>query len=1107
MVYFMTILFRQLTVRVFAVYNNMKINMLRKLFCIFLTQVFFLQICGPVYAAEGKIFFPAQRAYLSPSLQIQTSSLREFVGKTAAQGPAPERVFFFGAGKFRKQDIGENDAEYRLFQEHLEKAEAGTLEAKVRFLISEYPEIFNRWFNRNSRHLEDRLDIFRDRKIIGFLAKDRFSVERTVADIHFKDAYGLKTASIITRRTTLHSPRKEKKIVLSPVSSAEKKELALRLLCEADRQLKLNPRMASMLRFLSGRMNVSLSVPENVNGHEEQGNAAFIYYHKKGAEKTIILPLVPLAGHKLRAKNFKVDFADVVRPRDSGRDITLLAAALAHEIGHAFFRLDNTILSQIPLSADKEIARLYAERFEIFRFERPETKYRILEFAKIARFQKKLDLMEKFGQKKDYSSEEILSEFLTLRSFDGAEEFMAEYLAAFLLDPDVLKEKDPLMSEFISSLLEWEKVLGPETEQERGARTEQIRFLLKKIKQEKRSPGTVKLPQRAVMSDFHGEIDLFLKYTADSISRKIGRKIVFDHKLFPEVSIREQLESQHAGLPELYNAGVRFNLLGDFSDRGRYGIKCFLATQELRSLGLARVVTGNHDFIQLLAAMGYHLPVYKGYDLHGHTESQELVAGHWNDADISADRFSWWQARLSEYVQEQKELQSEFLTIDGAPKYIKDIRAELKSIYLRIKDDLDDEEKELWEDLSGLFFGKTDVYTGFNAIGLMSAQWWEEHRERVEECRERAGKRVRWQGGHEEWSHELNLWRELYEYTREAEKLVKRRLSQKKSEGKWWWQVFNDINHENYTSVQWYGQDWIFHAGWGTNVIKELNEMETDGNITWTAENFMKNKYIQAFAGFSRRNFTLFIRDEYGHYYTHGWLPVSLETGQIGFSYKRVYYRGENIWAGLKKIQEDIRNPENSFAELQEAFELVMSWYADKTVRIKPQHIKEYLDVFGISHIQGGIGARIWFTCHNPLNTLLPKGVHFKEEENGYAHFSVDKGMSWEKFKDVGGYVVSGNGVKIRGFNGPDFFRIIDHPRTLTIGQSEDGTWQVVSQWENRPMSKKEFLDVSQLQLEEELRELTQSKGRLPDVFETAAGVKEQRDFSLPGFQLVEQAI
>ncbi|MFH1062015.1 MAG: hypothetical protein V1747_03920 [Candidatus Omnitrophota bacterium] len=605
----------------------------------------------------------------------------------------------------------------------------------------------------------------------------------------------------------------------------------------------------------------------------------------------------------------------------------------------------------------------------------------------------------------------------------------------------------------------------------------ETKALLAALEQETKNPGSAILPKVEVMSDFHGEINLFLKYIADVILQKTGIKVVLDHTKFPQQSIQAQLSKQGVNFELLKSKKIKFHLLGDFSDRGIYGMKCFRAAEELKAAGIADVVTGNHDFLELMASMGYHLPIYKDYNFYGHKESEQLVfETHWNDPEIAKDRFGWWAKNLAEFVKQRKAMQQGFFKVSGTED-IKDAREELKAIYIRIQDQLAPEEKELWEELVGFFFGTTDVATGFNDIGMMSVQWWQERAEKVDLCLEQARKKAQFKGlSSREFAHEIVVWEDLKTYVDLALNMAQAQLNTAKQEGKWWHQVFNDINHQTYSSPEWYAMDWIFHKGWGTNVIAELNELELDQGISWDATNFMNNKNVQDFAAFSRKNFTLYLRDDYGFYYTHGWFPVNMSTGQIEFRYKGVLYRGKNIWQGLDAIQSDVRNETNSFADLQEAFSLVMSWYADKTVQIKPQHIKKYIAKFGIKAIQESIGARVWFTCHNPLNTLAPKGIMFKERQGDYAHISVDKGMSWKKFKDLGGYVEVDIQIKLRGFSNAEFTAIIDHPQTMTLKQEQDKQWTTIHIQENYPLVRKDFLRIAIKQLKEKLNLLEQQQ-------------------------------
>ncbi|MCK5605037.1 hypothetical protein KAR91_24315 [Candidatus Pacearchaeota archaeon] len=589
-------------------------------------------------------------------------------------------------------------------------------------------------------------------------------------------------------------------------------------------------------------------------------------------------------------------------------------------------------------------------------------------------------------------------------------------------------------------------------------RISQIENLLDGIERETQEKGSGKLPEIIIASDYHGSIKIFLNYVAEAISQKTGKPITLDDRMFPETSIKEQLETQNVSIEEV---GLSFYLLGDFPDRGPYAVKSFRVAEELIDLGVAKYVTGNHDLWAFLNLMGFHLPVYEGYNFYGHHESERLVEEHWNDSELKENRLGWWTEKLAEYNKAQLELKNKFS--DGN---VKNVRRNLKKTFLEIRDELTPEEKELWEDLVGFYFGATDVYTGFNEIGMMSVQWW---KEKLDEVRLKVQ-----MAKSEEGPVAIGILEAIEDYTEEAAQLVEEQLKTKIEEGKWYWQVFNDINHQNYTSVEWWGKDWSSHKGWGTNVVTELNEAA--GSEMWNQANYIGHPSLRDMAHFCRKEFNLYLKDIYGNYYTHGWLPINEKTGQIRFTYKGTTYAGTQIWKGLDEISNDIKDLNTPLSELHEALSLVNSWYADKTTKIKPENIKTYVHGIGLSKIYENIGIKTWFTCHNPLNKLSPHNIGFKVQQDDYIHFSVDKGMSWEKFKDVGAYVTVGtDGIKLRGFDGPDFESIVDNPPTLLLEKDDQGKHVVKTTWENEPLVEKEFLSLMKEQLTMELGQLKEA--------------------------------
>jgi hypothetical protein len=213
-----------------------------------------------------------------------------------------------------------------------------------------------------------------------------------------------------------------------------------------------------------------------------------------------------------------------------------------------------------------------------------------------------------------------------------------------------------------------------------GARIEEIKGLLQEIDKERQTPGSGNLPQVGVISDVHGAADLFFKYAADAISRNIGRPVVLEEKKFPKVSIKAQLEEQGVKIKEIT---LKFDLLGDWADRGPYGVKVHLAGIELDELGLVLdggMIEGNHDEWMENNLKGLHLPVEKGHNYRGHEQIRRLVEEvHWDDPGIAKDRFGWWAARLKEYNASQKDLRENgTLTIGGEQIKVLDIRKKIK---------------------------------------------------------------------------------------------------------------------------------------------------------------------------------------------------------------------------------------------------------------------------------------------------------------------------------------------------------------------------------------------------------------------------------------------
>ena len=382
------------------------------------------------------------------------------------------------------------------------------------------------------------------------------------------------------------------------------------------------------------------------------------------------------------------------------------------------------------------------------------------------------------------------------------------------------------------------------------ARKNQIKNLLEQLDTEIKKPGSGELPEIVVIPDFHGEINLLLKYLADIISQKVGKAVLLNHEIFPEKSIQKQLKEQNVDIQKI---DLNIHLLGDLLDRGPYGIKCFKVAEELVNLGIAKLITGNHDLWAFLNLLDFHLPVYNGYNFYGHKESEKLVQEHWNDEEIAKDRMFWWAEKLVEYNDSQNQFQEDFF--NGKAKEVREKFIGYYKKYMKSKS-WDKQQMLVWEDFCGHFahIHVDKPYVGLNGIGKTSVLWWKNVNNELIK-----GYETRGQNGAN--TEELNIWKEAISLVEKISKETEKRLNKSISEGKWWWKVFNDINHQNYTSAEWWGKDWSSHKGWGAHIIEdELNE-EFQKPITFLIRK-RDNQYLKAVNSTNTKEIISLSKDE-----------------------------------------------------------------------------------------------------------------------------------------------------------------------------------------------------------------------------------------------------
>ncbi|HTL70087.1 MAG TPA: Glu/Leu/Phe/Val dehydrogenase dimerization domain-containing protein, partial [Candidatus Eisenbacteria bacterium] len=299
---------------------------------------------------------------------------------------------------------------------------------------------------------------------------------------------------------------------------------------------------------------------------------------------------------------------------------------------------------------------------------------------------------------------------------------------------------------------------------------------------------------------------------------------------------------------------------------------------------------------------------------------------------------------------------------------------------------------------------------------------------------------------------------------------MKSDLEAQLAQGNGWWRIFEAINYQNYSSVEWWAQDWAYHKDWGTAVFDELNFRTTPGDARRVpardprevnASTYLNNPQLQKVSAFFRKNFTLYTRDAYQNTFMHAFLPID-ERGRFYFVYKGRTYRGngnpaareESIWTGLDRITADVRNPDSSMADIAEALTLVNGWYADNTTEAKVPNVAGAINKYGPDYLARENGFVRLFTGHLPFEEFylkltpekrgiiagfLTQGSGFTDG-NGFRLIGgigfTDHGMA-ERFNDRGGWIDVADVLQLRGFEHKNSTEIVVNPRTLGDGDKE----------------------------------------------------------------------
>jgi hypothetical protein len=171
------------------------------------------------------------------------------------------------------------------------------------------------------------------------------------------------------------------------------------------------------------------------------------------------------------------------------------------------------------------------------------------------------------------------------------------------------------------------------------------------------------------VSDQHGTIDKFDALILDAIRSVVPEWYPLPAELNPDKTLSEQGIDLRALRGKIF-----FQNLGDFMDRGPYGVKIYNRSKELIDAKLSDFVVGNHDLWEFLHLQGFHLPWYPGYNLYGYKDSYDakfregddprygdvkdlLKRKHDDPSDAVAKSRFWWAKVVADYVLSQQEKQ------------------------------------------------------------------------------------------------------------------------------------------------------------------------------------------------------------------------------------------------------------------------------------------------------------------------------------------------------------------------------------------------------------------------------------------------------------------
>ena len=572
-----------------------------------------------------------------------------------------------------------------------------------------------------------------------------------------------------------------------------------------------------------------------------------------------------------------------------------------------------------------------------------------------------------------------------------------------------------------------------------------------------------------VLSDIHGGYTRFAELVVNLLDPQIDTT---DNKTDDEINdiIIERLNN--------ISDDTMFYLLGDLLDRGNKQVETFELVKRISETGRMKYVIGNHDLYAFMNLLGLHLPFYKNYkgipdkyiDFQGRnikslleklqSEDKKFLT-QFNIGKEEPLSKAFWAEKLDYYMKYAEQEQKKWGTKE------KDLQEKFEEAFDRDKSiglKLDSKGKDVLNDISIVinsekansdmkamfsdpqfinfhkkFFGRNVgivVYTGIRAVNKMSINWWIDREKELEYLTETYPQYTEyWQYISDTITDIINQQKEKYEY-----ELSEKNIS---------WAVVDAIMYRNYESTEWNALDWVYHNNWGggdKGFIAQRNaKLEQKHKINKIS--YFEDPLIQDMLKFYHDNFYLYRFDNYGICYMHSLLPVD-EDGDVslgfvdkdglfhdrdsngkrfkGFIYKGIHYKGKDIFKGLNKIGEDIRNYKlnsNDLSEIMEALTLLTAIYADNTTRIKPANLKEMKSKFGFNKILKQKGITTIVVGHNPVTKLDNQFEYvtlrfFNKEFKVINIIQIDGNMSpgYAPPKGAGLARLIGGGINTRGF-------------------------------------------------------------------------------------------